>query len=140
MSAVPPDTVLPDDVDPGSPQPLQIQMDPVPQPIVRDLGGFIFYGVGYSLAILSWSVVWVSLMFMLGKMGVTQLPSVWIRVIWSIPLLGMLAGFISGGTTTGWIIYIYITIYLMLWIAGVVALLFGLYPPDWLSTSTPTPA
>ena len=140
MSAVPPDTVLPEDVDPGAPQQsVQIQMDPVPQPIVRDFSGFLFYGSGYSLAILAWSVLWVALMFMLGKMGVTQPPSVWIRVIWSIPLLGILAGFIGGGTTTGWIAYIYISIYIMLWIAGVVALLFGLYPPRWLS-SAPTPA
>jgi len=129
---VPPDTVLPED---DATTEIQIDMDPVPQPIVRNLGGFMFYTVGYSLAILAWSVVWVALMFIMGKLGVTQPPSVWFRVVWSIPLLGVLAGFIGGGTTTGWIFSIYVFGYFIVSIAVVIALLFGLYPPSWLAPS-----
>ena len=127
--AVPPDTVLPED---DATNEVQIDMDAVPQPIVRNLGGFMFYMVGYSLAILAWSVVWVALMFIMGKMGVNKPPSVWLRVVWSIPLLGVLAGFIGGGTTTGWIFSIYVFGYFIVSITVVIALLFGLYPPSWL--------
>ena len=129
--AVPPDTVLPED----DTNEIQLDMDPVPRPIVRNFGGFMFYMVGYSLAILAWSVVWVALMFIMGKMGVTQPPSIWFRVVWSVPLLGILGGFIGGGTTTGWITSIYAFGFFIMWIAAAIAVSFGLYPPSWLAPS-----
>jgi hypothetical protein len=129
FAVVPPDTVLPED---DATNEVQIDMDSVAQPIVRNLGGFMFYMVGYSLAILAWSVVWVALMFIMGKMGVTQPPSIWFRVVWSIPLLAILAGFMGGGNTTGWIVSIYAFGFFIVSIAVAIAVVFGLYPPSWL--------
>ena len=104
---------------------IEIPMDVPPKPIVKDFSGFMFYVILFGCAILLWSLVWVGINAITLKMGFASPFAM--RVVWSLPLLGVLGTVLSGAYPAAWLISIFVIGFLILGASSVIAALFGLY-------------
>jgi hypothetical protein len=104
---------------------IEIPMDAPPKPIVKDFSGFMFYVILFGCAILLWSLVWVGINAITLKMGFASPFAM--RVVWSLPLLGVLGTVLSGAYPAAWLISIFVIGFLILGASSVIAALFGLY-------------
>lgn len=109
---------------------LPVQMDEPPKPFVKNFGGFMYYFVHFGFIILLWSLVWVSLNAITRKMGFATPTAM--RVVWALPLLGVLGTILSGYYPLGWVISIFVIGFGLMWISLIVAVLFGLYSQNRL--------
>jgi len=109
---------------------LPTQMDEPPKPFVKNFGGFMYYFVHFGFIILLWSLVWVALNAITTKMGFATPTAM--RVVWALPLLGVLGTILSGYYPTGWVISIFVIGFGLMWVSLAVAALFGLYSQNRL--------
>lgn len=104
---------------------LPYSMDEIPQPVAKNLNGFMYAVVHYAFVILLWTLAWVAINAITLKMGFASPFAM--RIVWAIPLLGTLGAILSGSSTFGWTLAIYILGFMILGLSLVVAGLFGLY-------------
>jgi hypothetical protein len=121
----PPDNPIADTSTSTEENAIEIQMDEPPKPIVKDFSGFMFYVVLFGCAILLWSLTWVGINAITLKMGFASPFAM--RVVWSLPLLGVLGTLLSGRYPTAWLISIFVIGFLILGASLIIAGLFGLY-------------
>ena len=123
MFAGPPDNPVVD----NSPEEnaLPVQMDEPPTPFVKNFGGFMYYFVHFGFIIIIWSMSWVAINAITQRAGFATPFAM--RVVWSLPLLGVLGTILSGFYPLGWVISMFVIGFGLLWLSLVVAVLFGLY-------------
>jgi hypothetical protein len=127
MSLTPPDNPI---VVSGDENVIPMQMDDIPQPIVKNFSDFMYNVVVFGCLILLWSLVWVAINAITLKMGFASPLAM--RVVWAIPLLGVLGTILTGTTTLGWSISIFVLSFITLAISLVIGALFGLYSQNQL--------
>ena len=132
MFSGPPDNPVVDGSSPAE-NALPVQMDEPPKPFVKNFGGFMYYFVHFGFIILVWSLAWVSIDAITRKMGFATPTAM--RVVWALPLLGVLGTILSGYYPIGWIVSIFVIGFGLIGISLAVATLFGLYSQNRLPAS-----
>ena len=123
MNSTPPDNPIV--VDTTDEHVLPVPMDEPVRPFVKNFGDFMYYFVHFGFIIIIWSMSWVAISAMTQKMGFASPFAM--RVVWSLPLLGILGTILSGYYPLGWVISTFIISFGLLGLSLVVAGLFGLY-------------
>jgi hypothetical protein len=122
MNSTPPDNPV---VDTADDHVLPVQIDEPIQPFVKTFGDFMYYLVHFGFIIIIWSMSWVAINALTQKMGFASPLAM--RVVWALPLLGVLGTILSGYYPLGWVVSIFIIAFGLLGLSLVVAGLFGLY-------------
>jgi hypothetical protein len=104
---------------------LPVEMDEPPRPFVKNFSGFMYYFVHFGFIIIVWSMSWVAINAITQRAGFASPFAM--RVVWSLPLLGLLGTILSGYYPLGWVISIFVIGFGLLGVTLVVAALFGLY-------------
>ena len=90
----------------------------------------MYYFVHFGFIILVWSLAWVAMNAITLKMGVATPTAM--RVVWALPLLGVLGTILSGYYPLGWVISIFVIGFGLMGLSLVVAGVFGLYSQNRL--------
>ena len=122
MNSTPPDNLIAETTEENV---LPVPMDEPVRPFVKNFGDFMYYFVHFGFIIILWSMAWVAISALTQKMGFASPFAM--RVVWSLPLLGILGTILSGYYPLGWVISIFIIAFGLLGLSLVVAGLFGLY-------------
>jgi hypothetical protein len=121
MNSTPPDNPIPETEE----NVLPVPMDEPVRPFVKNFGDFMYYFVHFGFVIIIWSMAWVAISALTQKMGFASPFAM--RVVWSLPLLGILGTILSGYYPLGWVISTLIIAFGLLGLSLAVAGLFGLY-------------
>ena len=109
---------------------LPVEMDEPPKPFVKNFGGFMYYFVHFGFVIIVWSLTWVALNAITTKMGFATPTAM--RVVWSLPLLGILGTILSGYYPYGWVLSMFVIAFGLMGMSLGVAATLGLYSQNRL--------